>query len=130
MALVGQQLRNALLNAKTREVLEGQNAIVRLNDELIKDVSQSVGMTAEQAEKAMYASFYNTDAAKTAVTAVISSCENIKKVAGDMLPKMKADLTELNGLIEQLEPVVGTSIETLNNEPSKTPTGGNASLQF
>lgn len=130
MALVGQQLRNALLNAKTREVLEGQNAIVRLNDELIKDVSQSVGMTAEQAEKAMYASFYNTDAAKTAVTAVISSCENIKKVAGDMLPKMKADLTELNDLIGQLEPVVGTSIETLNNEPSKTPTGGNASLQF
>ncbi len=129
MALVGQQLRNALLNAKTKEVLEGQNAIMRLNDELIKDVSQSVGMTAEQAEKAMYASFYNTDAAKTAVTAVINSCENIKKIAGDMLPKMKADLTELNGLIEQLEPVIGTSIETLNTETGKTPNGG-ACLQF
>ena len=79
----------------------------------------------------MYASFYNTEAAKTAVTTVISSCENIKKVATEMLPKMKADVTELNGLIEQLEPVVGASIESLNNEqPSKTPTGGNASLQF
>lgn len=131
LALVGQQLRNAILNAQTKEVLEGQNAIVRLNDELIKDVSLSVGMTAEQAEKAMYASFYNTEAAKTAVTTVISSCENIKKVATEMLPKMKADVTELNGLIEQLEPVVGASIESLNNEqPSKTPTGGNASLQF
>lgn len=123
MALVGQQLRNALLNAKTKEVLEGQNAIVRLNDELVKDVSQSVGMTAEQAERAMYASFYNADAAKTAVTEVIKSCENIKKVADEMLPKMKADLTELNDLVEQLEPVVGTSIETLNTETSKTPTG-------
>ena len=131
LALVGQQLRNAILNALTKEVLEGQNAVVRLNDELIKDVSLSVGMTAEQAEKAMYASFYNTEAAKTAVTTVISSCENIKKVATEMLPKMKADVTELNGLIEQLEPVVGASIESLNNEqPSKTPTGGNASLQF
>ena len=131
LALVGQQLRNAILNAQTKEVLEGQNAVVRLNDELIKDVSLSVGMTAEQAEKAMYASFYNTEAAKTAVTTVISSCENIKKVATEMLPKMKADVTELNGLIEQLEPVVGASIESLNNEqPSKTPTGGNASLQF
>lgn len=129
MALVGQQLRNALLNAKTKEVLEGQNAIVRLNDELVKDVSQSVGMTAELAEKAMYASFYNADAAKTAVTEVINSCENIKKVADEMLPKMKADLTELNGLIEQLEPVVGTSIETLNTETSKTPTGV-AGLKF
>lgn len=129
MALVGQQLRNALLNAKTKEVLEGQNAIVRLNDELVKDVSQSVGMTAEQAEKAMYASFYNADAAKTAVTEVIKSCENIKKVADEMLPKMKADLTELEGLVEQLEPVVGTSIETLNTETSKTPTGV-AGLKF
>lgn len=131
MALIGQQMRNALLNAKTKEVLEGQNAIIRLNDELIKDVSQSIGMTAEQAEKAMYASFYNADAAKTAVTTVINSCENIKKIADDMLPKMKADLTELNGLIEQLEPVVGSTIEeTLNNEKSTTPTGRGASLKF
>lgn len=129
MALVGQQLRNALLNAKTKEVLEGQQAIVRLNDELIKDISQSVGMTAEQAEKAMYASFYNADAAKTAVTAVINSCENIKKTASEMLPKMKADLSELTGLIEQLEPVIGTSIETLNTETGKTPIG-DAGLKF
>lgn len=129
MALVGQQLRNALLNAKTKEVLEGQQAIVRLNDELIKDISQSVGMTAEQAEKAMYASFYNADAAKTAVTAVINSCENIKKTASEMLPKMKADLSELTSLIEQLEPVIGTSIETLNTETGKTPIG-DAGLKF
>lgn len=130
MALVGQQLRNAVLNAKTKEVLEGQNAIVRLNDELIKDISQSVGMTAEQAEKAMYASFYNTDAAKVAVTAVINSTENIKKVAETMLPKMKADLTELNGLIEQLEPVIGTSIDTLNTEQKTSTPIGAGKLEF
>ncbi len=124
MSLIGQQLRNALLNAQTREVLEGQNAIVRLSDELIQDISKSVGLTAEQTEKALYASFYNAEAAKTAVTAVINSCENIKKTASEMLPKMKADLTELNGLIEQLEPVVGTSIETTKNgQNSTTPTG-------
>ncbi len=129
MALIGQQLRNALLNAQTREVLEGQNAIVRLSDELIKDISQSIGLTAEQTERALYASFYNAEAAKTAVTAVINSCETIKKTASEMLPKMKADLTELNGLIEQLEPVIGSSIETLNNEGSTTPTGA-AGLKF
>lgn len=124
MSLIGQQLRNALLNAQTREVLEGQNAIVRLSDELIQDISKSVGLTAEQTEKALYASFYNTEAAKTAVTTVINSCETIKKTATEMLPKMKADLTELNGLIEQLEPVVGTSIETTKNgQNSTTPTG-------
>lgn len=130
MALVGQQLRNALLNAKTREVLEGQNAIVRLSDELIQDISKSVGMTAEQTEKALYASFYNAEAAKTAVTAVISSCESIKKTASEMLPKMKADLTELNGLIEQLEPVIGTSIETAKNGQSSVAPTGAAGLKF
>lgn len=130
MGLIGQQLRNALLNAQTREVLEGQNAIIRLSDELIQDISKSVGMTAEQTEKALYASFYNAEAAKTAVTTVINSCEEIKKTASEMLPKMKADLTELNGLIEQLEPLVGTSIETTKNgQNSTTPTGA-AGLKF
>lgn len=130
MALVGQQLRNALLDAKTREVLEGQNAIVRLSDELIKDISQNIGMTAEQAERAMYASFYNTEAAKTAVTTVINSTENIKKIASEMLPKMRADLTELNSLVEQLEPVIGTSIETLSKEQSSSAPTGAGSLKF
>lgn len=118
MALVGQQLRNALLDAKTREVLEGQKAIVALSNELIKDVSQSVGLTAEQTEKALYASFYNTEAAKTAINTVVESCERIQKTAEEMLPKMKADLSELNGLIEELEPVVGKSIQTLKNDES------------
>ncbi len=129
IALVGQQLRNALLDAKNKEVLEGQNAIVRLNDELIKDVSQAVGMTAEQAKEAMYASFYNMDAAKTAFTTVINFGGSIQKDFDEMRTKMKENIAELNGLVEQLEPVVGTSIETLNTETSKTPTGV-AGLKF
>ena len=36
MTLMGQQLRNAVINAKTKEVLEGQKAVTRLNDELMK----------------------------------------------------------------------------------------------
>lgn len=132
-ALIGQMMRNALLNAKIKEVLEGRTAVIRLNDELIQDVSQAVGMTAEQAEKAMYAGIYDTDAAKTAVASIINSCENIKKTAGEMLPKMKENLTELNRLVEQLEPVVGRTIETdnktLNIETGNTP-NGDAGLQF
>lgn len=106
MALLGQQLRNAVLNAKTNEVLEGQKAISRLNDELIQDVSKNVGLTAEETEKLIYAGFYNVEAAKTAVTAVIDSCQAIQKTAEEMLPKMKADMTELNTLIGELEPYV------------------------
>lgn len=64
MALLAQQLRNAVLNAKTKEVLEGQKAINHLNEELIKEVSKSVGLTAEETEKLLYSSFYNMQVAK------------------------------------------------------------------
>lgn len=108
MALMGQQLRNAVLNAKNREVLEGQKVITRLNDEVIKELSKAVGLTAAETEKLVYSGFYNVEAAKTAVTAVIDSCQAIQKTAEEMLPKMRADVTQLDELIRQLEPHVDT----------------------
>ena len=128
MALISQQLRNAVLNAKTREVYEGQKAISRLNDELIKDISKKVGITAEETEKLIYSSFYNIEAAKEAVTTVINSCNTIKNTASNMLPKMKADMTEINKLIKELEPCVG-SVETLKIEEKASPVGG-GKLEF
>lgn len=122
MALMGQQLRNAVLNAKTREVLEGQKAISRLNDELIRDVSKNVGLTAEETEKLIYAGFYDVEAAKAAVKAVIDSCHAIQKTAEEMLPKMKADTTQLNELIKELEPYVDAAAQT--SDGGKSTTGG------
>ena len=127
MALIGQQLRNAVLDAKTREVLEGQKAISRLSDELIKDVSKNVGLTAEETEKLLYASFYHTEAAKEAITTVINSCSAIQKTATEMLPQMKADLTQLDELIKQLEPCI-TPIDTLKG--GTPPTTGGGKLKF
>lgn len=117
MALMAQQLRNALLSAENREVLEGQKAISRLNDELIRDVSKSVGLTAEETEKLLYAGFYDVAAAKEAVNAVITSCQQIQKTAEEMLPKMQADTDELNKLIDELEPVVN-SVKTKGDNAS------------
>ena len=132
LTLMSQQLRNAVLNAKNREVLEGQKAISRLNDELIRDVSKSVGLTAEETEKLLYAGFYDVEAAKAAVTAVISSCQEIQKTAEAMLPKMKADTAELNALIEQLEPYVD-SVKTRDDSASTNrgaTTTNNGNLSF
>lgn len=132
MALMGQQLRNAVLNAKNREVMEGQKAIARLNDELIREVSKSVGLTAEETEKLIYTGFYNVEAAKAAVTAVIQSCQNIQKTAEEMLPKMKAETAEVNALIEELEPYVN-SVKTLDSGESAsagTTTEGDGGLKF
>ena len=122
MALMGQQLRNAVLNAKTKEVLEGQKAITKLNDELLKEVSRTVGLTADEAERLKYAGFYDVEAAKAAVQTVISTCSSIHKVAQEMLPKMKADTEQLNELLKELEPYVD-SIKTLEDKKSQSPTG-------
>ncbi len=130
MALIGQQLRNAVLNAKTREVLEGQKAINRLSDELIKDISKSAGLTAEETERLIYAGFYNVDAAKEAVTTVISSCEAIKKTASEMLPKMKADMTQLNDLVKELEPYARDAQQTLPQNTTTPTNGGSGKLTF
>ena len=108
MALMAQQLRIAVLNAKNQEVLEGQKAITRLNDELMKEVSTTVGLTAEETEKLIYSGFYTVEAAKTAVKTVIDTCDRIEKTATEMLPKMKAETEELNNLISELEPLVQT----------------------
>ena len=124
MALIGQQIRNAVLNAKTREVLEGQKSIARLSDALIKDISENIGLTAEETEKLLYASFYNVEAAKEAITTVINSCNAIKQTATDMLPKMKADMTQLDELIKQLQP----SIETVTQQTLTTQTNGSGNI--
>lgn len=126
MALLAQQLRNAVLNAKTKEVLEGQKAINHLNEELIKEVSKSVGLTAEETEKLLYSSFYNMQVAKQAIETVVKACANIEKVATDMLPKMHADLAEIDQLMEELDPAVEKIAKSsLNEETSETPNGDN-----
>lgn len=129
MSLIAQQLRNAVLNAKNQEVIEGQKALSRLSDELIKDVSKSVGITADEAEKLLYYGSYNAEAAKEAVKMVISSCESIKHVAEEMLPKMKADVTELNSLISELKPYIDESAKPQENSPAPT-NSGSGSLKF
>lgn len=106
MTLMGQQLRNAVLNAKNQEVIEGQQAITRLNDELLKEVSQTIGLTAIESEKGKYAGFYSIEAARQAVLTVIKTCEDIQRTAEEMLPKMKSETQELNKMMEDLEPNV------------------------
>jgi len=130
LTALGQQLRNAILNATNEEVLEGQKGMTKLTDELINDLSKNVGLTAQEAEKAMYAGFCNTQVIKDSVTTVINSCEAVKGIATEMLPKMKADLTELSTLIKELEPHVNASVETLKIEETKASPNGEAKLTF
>lgn len=137
MAMMSQQLRNAVLNAENREVLEGQKAIKELNNELVKDVSKSIGVTTEQAEKMLYSSLYDIDAAKEALKTVITSCENIKKTAEENIPKLKQGHAELDELLDELAQYVDpiTQQQTLNDKSanvnlSSSGTSKNSTLKF
>ena len=126
-ALIAQQLRNAILNEKTREVVEGQKAIARLNDELIKDISHSVGLTAEETEKLIYTSFYNMEAAKEAYTFIINSCDEIKKITDEMRNAGQGDMDQIDSLIKELEPYV-KSIEAPESAGTSSSTGTSTSV--
>lgn len=137
MALLGQQLRNAVLNAKNEEVLKGKKSITRFNDELIMDVSKSIDVTAEEARTIMYSGFYNIEAAKTALKTVIDTCANVEKIATEMLPKTKAEMEELNALMQELEPVVDSvkkkealKSTTSSSQSSTAPTNAGEELSF
>lgn len=123
ITLVGQQLRNALLNAQINEVMKGQKAIKNLSNELIKDVSSAVGLTLEESEKAMYASFYDADAATTAFASIVKSYGEIGKTAEVMIPKMKEEIANMQTAIEEVSPIVGRSIETLKDSKNEASTG-------
>lgn len=123
ITLVGQQLRNALLNAQINEVVKGQKAIKHLSNELIKDVSESVGITLQDTEKAMYASFYDAEAATTAFASLASSYAEIGKAAETMIPKMKEEIAKMQASIEEVAPIVGRAIGKSEENKSEAPTG-------
>lgn len=117
------QIRNAMLNAKVKEVVEGHKAITKLGDELVKEVSKNIGRTAEETEALIYASICNPEAGKEAVENVIKSCEVIKNTANEMLPKLKAAREQNNELIKKLEPIVNSAVnstQTLKIESQNT----------
>ena len=133
MTLMGQQLRNALLDAKTRGVLEGYKAISHLNDELIQKVCENVGLTAQESEELIYAAFFDIDSAKTAITALINCCQAIEKVAEEKLPEMRANTAELSKLFDELDEYMKNPLKTVEKGVSSngnTPAGGSEELKF
>lgn len=120
--LISQQLRNAILNAKNQEVLEGRNALVGLSNELIEKMSQNISMTAQESEVILRSGFYNMEAAKTAITHIISACEGIEKTRQEWLPKLKGELDEAYKLMDQLEPYVSKIRSNIPDASSKVAT--------
>lgn len=134
MALAAQQLRNAVLGAKNKIALEGQKSISTLNNELMKKVSESTVLTAEESEKILLNGVYSVEAALTAAKTVIDGCEVIKKAREERNAGIAQELGKLKTLLAEIEPFV-TRLEegqTADNSStsSKTSSTAKSSLKF
>lgn len=114
MAIATQQIRNAVLDAKNKEVLEGQKALVRLNDELLKKVSSNIVLTAEESEEVLANGIYTVESAITAAKTVIDGCQSIVKIRASNKEKMNQDVQKLKTLINELEPYISSVKDTSN----------------
>ena len=122
VSTMAQQLRNAVLNAENRQVLDGHKAVKGLNNELIKDVSKACGLTAEETENLFYKSLFDINSAKESIQMVIDSCEKIKKIAEENLPKLKQGHQELDEMLDKLGQYIDpiTKQQTLQNNATST----------
>lgn len=119
---ISQQIRTAILNEKNREVMEGQKQLFRLNEELIKEVSKTVGITALEAEKMLYSLPCSVETVKIAVTSLMDCYDQINNALENELPKMKVDVAEMNALMNTLEEKISSgsrkNVDTINTTPT------------
>ncbi len=106
MALAAGQLRNAVLDAKNRIVLEGQKSLALLNSELMKKVSENSVLTAEESEKILLNGVYSVEAALEAAKTVIAGCESIKNAREARDAGIAAELGKLETLLGEISPFV------------------------
>lgn len=106
MALASQQLRNAVLNAKTKIAIEGQKSLSALNSELMKKVSENTVLTAEESEKILLNGVYSVEAALEAAKTVIEGCDLIKKAREERAAGIEQELGKLESLLTEIAPFV------------------------
>lgn len=106
MAVASQQLRNALLEARNRQVLEGQRSIAALNGELMKHVSTNTILTAEESEKLLTNGVYAVKSALEAAKTVIDGCQAIAKAHEEVIPATQQQMAEIKSLLDQVAPFV------------------------
>ena len=128
MALAVQQIRNALTDKRNREALEGQKSITKLNDELLKKVSEGVALTSKEAEEILINGVYSVEAAVQAVQTVKTACADIIKVREQLVPKIEQEMEKVKKLVEEISPVVSeikvtSGLETDTSKPSTAPKG-------
>lgn len=131
-ALAAQQLRNAYFNAVNNEALEGQKAITKLNDELMKKVAEGSKLTAEESERILTSGVYTVEAALLAAQTVIDGCSSIKRIREERVVEISAQMDKLKTLVDELAPYVEKLKEDTekNHSTDSESSSSNGSLVF
>ena len=106
MAVAAQQLRNALLEARNRQVLEGQKSITALNGELMRKVASNTVLTAEESERILTTGVYTIEAALEAAKTVVDGCEAIRKARDERSQHVAQQMDKLRTLVDQISPFI------------------------
>lgn len=125
MAVAAQQLRNALLEAQNRQVLEGQRSITTLNGELMKKVATNTVLTAEESEKILLNGVYTLEAALEAAKTVVDGCEAIRKARDERATNVAQQMDKLKTLVDEISPFINTVKKESETQGKTTPKTSN-----
>ena len=128
-ALASQQLRNAVLNMRNKQASEAQKSLNALNSELLKKISESTVLTAEESEKLLACGVYDVSAALEAAKTVISGCEAIKRAGEERVTQIASQMDSLKALLNEMQPFVTkvkeqTTSTDSSAQPSSKSSGG------
>lgn len=129
MSVAAQQLRNALLEASNRQVLEGQKSITALNGELMKAVASNTVLTAEESEKILLNGVYTLEAALEAAKTVVDGCEAIRKARDERSHNVAQQMDKLKTLVDQISPFIN-NMKKESEAQGKTATTSSSGLAF
>lgn len=104
LASISMGIRNAQLDAVNRQALAGQEALKGLNEQVLKSVSDSVGLTGVIATKESYAALCNVTVLQTAIDSLKSAYDTIGILTEQGKADMEAQSEQMRALLEQIEP--------------------------
>lgn len=130
LAVMSEQIRNAVFNQENKEVIDGQQAIYKLNNEMLVEFADSISSTEKRSEKMLGEGIYDKEHIAKAIQIMYDTCNEIGKIANEELTRVRAENAEMNIRVEELEKAVrGES--NLSEKQIKLPnTGFSSDLKY
>ena len=102
MTQMAYQLRNAVLNEKTKQAQDGYKRISILNDELFKTVAHEISKATKGSVDLLCRGAESIESVKVAISIVKEASDNMRDAVTKSIPEMKKATEELKTLLDDL----------------------------